>query len=171
MKARHPAKLAKLQSERNSKARTTQFVMQELEIPTKRRVANAVRLAYMSALYRNSDAFLRGEIDADQLVPAFDNSVESLTYFWRFGIRGDTTKPLTKQQKEQLRSDFPSLPQDITFNLNAPAKARIDLLEKKADKDQRQQVIEVDGATEWYEDLATLTWDEAKARYLSQVGR
>ena len=171
MKAHHPKKLEKLQSECNSKARTIHFVMQELEISTEKRSTNAVRLAYMSKLYKNSDAFLRGEITDEQLVPAFHNSVESLTYFWRFGIRGDTTKPLTKQQKKQLRSDFPSIPQDITLNLGASARARIDSLQASAERNHQASPIEIDDATEWYEDLAQLTWDEAKARFLSQVGR
>ena len=171
MKVRHPAKLEALQSERNSKARTLDFVMRELRIPIDRRMANAVRLAYMSKLYKNSDAFLRGEVSADELVPAFHNSVESLTYFWRFGIRGDTTKPLTKQQKKQLRADFPSMPQDITLNLGASARSRIDSLEETAIKRQSERVIEIGESTEWYEALAKLSWDEAKARFLSQVGR
>ncbi|MCR9126751.1 MAG: DUF4338 domain-containing protein [Rhodobacteraceae bacterium] len=38
---------------------------------------------FFSRLYTNTDAFLRGEIEASKLVPNFDNSVEALTEVWR----------------------------------------------------------------------------------------
>lgn len=175
---RYPERYAEFQKGRDSKNRMTAFVMKELGVPPSDRTSKAIRLAYMSRLYKNTDDFLKGEIGSDRLALAFDNSVASLTRFWKFGIRGDTTKKLTKAAKKQLRMDHNPLPQDITLNLAASAKTRIDSAHKDtkdhnaiASDEEKRLVIDLSNSTEWYEDLANLTWNKARKRFLSQVGR
>lgn len=48
------------------------------------------RGCYLSRLYKNTDEFLRNEIKEEDLVPAFNNSIEFLTELWKFGYFGDT---------------------------------------------------------------------------------
>lgn len=179
MRYRFPEKYRVLQQGRDSKSRMTAFVMKELDIPTSQRTSSAIRLAYMSRLYKNTDEFLKAEIGSEALVPAFDNSVDALTRFWKFGVKGDSSKKkLSKAENKQVRIDYAPLPQDITLNLMASAKSRIDAVHKKMrdhkeseNVEEATQVIELGTNAEWYEDLAKLSWSKAKKRYLSQVGR
>ena len=89
------------------------------------------------------------EIIRDQdLVPAFDNSIEALTEHWRFGHATDTTtspKHLVKEFGKDLRR---------------MTKGRVDNLYKERD-------IPTSGINvEWYEDLAEITsWEQVKKRY------
>lgn len=181
VKASHPKKYYELFEElneqgklksRDSKGRCILFALSKLGFPTERRKSKAIRLAYMSFLYKNSIQFLKNEIENNELIPAFDNTTKALVHFWKYGLRGDTTVSLSKAQKKQLREKYPSLPQDPSRNFNASAKARIDLVVHRAEENEQKYRIPTDGrSVEWYEDLATLTWDEAKAKYLDQVGR
>lgn len=157
---------------RDSKNRCVSLVMQRLGIPVIDRKSNAVRLAYMSPLYKNSADFLRGEIFENQLEPAFRNTTAELVKFWKFGIKGDTTRKLTKADKRKLKEDNPGLPGDYTRNLASSAKARTDDLFRKAKDQQVPARIPTEGpAVEWYESLAHLSWSEAKERFGKQVGR
>jgi hypothetical protein len=157
---------------RDSKNRCIAFVMQRLGIPVTDRKSNAVRLAYMSRLYINSAQFLRGEISEDQLVPAFKNTTAGLVNFWKFGIKGDTTRKMTKAGKKKLKEDNPWLPSDYTRNLASSAKARTDDLVRRAKDQKVPALIPTEGpAVEWYESLAHLSWTEARERFLKQVGR
>jgi len=71
-----------------------------------------------------------------------------------------------------MREKYAPLPQDITLNLVASARARIDNLSEEAGKSGKELAIETDSAkSDWYQDLGALSWDEARKKYLSQVGR
>ena len=181
VKRKHPHDYFRLFEEKNekgtlksrdSKNRCISLALQRLGYPTEKRKSKAIRLAYMSLLYKNSAQFLKGEISKDELVPAFDNSTKALVRFWKFGLRGDTTVKLTKTQKKELRESHPTLPQDFSRNLQASAKARVDdSVFWAKEKGANATIPTMGSAVEWYEDLATLTWAEAKAKYLDQVGR
>lgn len=60
-----------------------QFCYKQLGIDVDEFRSGHSRGIYFSRLYTNTDPFLRGEIEASELVPAFDNSVEALTDVWR----------------------------------------------------------------------------------------
>lgn len=157
---------------RDSKNRCTALVMQRLGIPVTQRDSKAERLAYFARLYKNTDAFLKGEITADQLEPAFDNSTDALVHFWRFGLKGDTTRRLPPAKKKQIQREHDIQPDLFKLNLDAPAKGRID--DRVGDAKRKGQIARIDAdsqAFDWYEDLATLSFDEAKAKYLSQIAR
>lgn len=157
---------------RDSKNRSISTVMQRLGFPTKEQKSNAVRLAYMSLLYKNSAAFLRGEITEAELEPAFLNTTDELVKFWKFGIRGDTTSKMTKAYKKSLKENNPWLPDDYTRNLASSAKARTDDLVRRAKDQQVPAQIPTQGpAVEWYESLARMNFDEAKERFLKQIAR
>lgn len=157
---------------RDSKNRCIAFVMQRLGIPVIDRKSNAVRLAYMSQLYKNSAEFLRDEISEDQLLPAFSNTTAELVKFWKFGIKGDTTRKMTKAEKKKLKEDYPSLKTDYTHNLASSAKARTDDLVRRAKDQHAPALIPTHGpAVEWYESLAHLSWSEAKVQFLKQIAR
>lgn len=157
---------------RDSKNRCIAFVMQRLGIPVTDRKSNAVRLAYMSQLFKNSAEFLRGEISEDQLVPAFKNTTAELVNFWKFGIKGDTTRKMSKAEKKKLKEDNPWLPNDYTRNLASSAKSRTDDLIRRAKDQKIPALIPTEGpAVEWYESLAHLSWSEARERFLKQIGR
>jgi hypothetical protein len=157
---------------RDSKSKCIQFVMQRLGIPISDRKSNAIRLAYMSQLYKNSADFLRGEVTEDKLIPAFFRTTDELVKFWRFGIKGDTIRKMTNAEKKKFKADNPWLPTDYTRNLASSAKARTDDRVRRAKEKQESALIPTQGpAVEWYESLAHLSWAEAKARYLKEIGR
>jgi len=159
---------------RDSKSKSISTVMQKLGIPVKDQKSNAIRLAYMSLLYKNSAEFLRDEISESELEPAFQNTTEELVHFWRFGIRGDTTRKMTKADKRKLKEDNTWIVggYDYTRNLASSAKARTDDLLRRAKDQQVPALIPTQGpAVEWYESLAQMTWDEAKERFLKQIAR
>jgi hypothetical protein len=54
--------------------------------------SNHKRGVYHSYIYKNSKQFLSGQIEENELVKAFDNDVESLTKFWKFGSLGQTNE-------------------------------------------------------------------------------
>lgn len=157
---------------RDSKSKSIKAVMQKLGIPGVEQMSNAIRLAYMSQLYKNSAEFLRGEISEAELEPAFSNTTADLVNFWKFGIRGDTTRKMTKSYKKSLKENNPWLPTDYTRNLASSAKARTDDLVRKARDQHVAALIPTQGpAVEWYESLARMSWDEAKERFLKQIAR
>ena len=107
---------------RENKRRALEFTYNRLGFKNIEFKSNHSRGVYFSRLYKNTDEFLRGEIAENQLKPAFDNSIEALTEFWRFGRVGDTTtSPL------ELTNEFGK-------DLNRGAKGRLDKQVNKNDE-------------------------------------
>jgi hypothetical protein len=74
-----------------------------------------IRGVYLSKLYKNTDEFCRGEIQESELVPAFNNSIEFLSEFWKFGFDGDT--------KSYVNPDIKNLMIKLQEELNVAHKA------------------------------------------------
>lgn len=64
-----------------------QFCYKQLSIDVEEFRSGHSRGIYFTRLYTNTDAFLRGEIEAPDLMPNFDNSVEALSNVWRIKAR------------------------------------------------------------------------------------
>lgn len=146
---------------RENKSRAIKFCYAKLGLKKDEYNSGQKRGVYRSCLYRNGDAFLRDEIEESSLIPAFDNSIEALTEFWRFGSFGDTTKiqsieSLTENNKKR---------EIKRKEMKGQVKGRVD-----ARFANRQ--IPTDGTqVDWYADLANLTWDETRTKYLSSIAR
>ncbi len=118
-----------------------------------------IRNVYFSRLYKNTDEYIQRHIAShydptvkaikkEELIPAFDNSIEALTEHWKFGFATDTTtspKSLVKQFGPDLRR----------------------LTKGRIDKNYKDKMIPVAGsAVEWYEELATFrNWEQAKKQF------
>jgi Domain of unknown function (DUF4338) len=138
---------------RENKSRALTWTYRYLGIKSKEFTSQHTRGCYFSRLYKNSDEFLRGEIEENQLIPAFDNSLEALTEFWRFGRAGDTTT-----SPEELTRKFGK-------DLNRGAKGRLDKQVNQNDE------YWIDESIEWYGDLQGLDWETVRNKYLNRVGR
>jgi len=92
-----------MNKQREAKTQALHYVYRHIGLTENEFLQNAPRGIYSSFLYKNAKEYLRGEIDEAQLIPAFDNSVEALTDFWRFGQMGDTTSLITQQYQERLK--------------------------------------------------------------------
>ena len=138
---------------RENKSRALTWTYSFLGIKSKQFKSNHTRGCYFSRLYKNTDEFLRGEIRENQLIPAFDNSIEALTEFWRFGRSGDTTT-----SPEELTKKFGK-------DLNRGAKGRLDKQVNQNDE------FWIDESIEWYGDLQGLDWQTVRNKYLNRVGR
>lgn len=118
-----------------------------------------IRNVYFSRLYKNTDEYIQKHIAShydptvkviknQDLIPAFDNSIEALTKHWKFGYATDTTtspKHLVKQYGTDIRR----------------------LTKGRIDKNYKDKSIQVSGASvEWYENLGKIkTWEQAKKQY------
>ena len=136
---------------RESKSQALPFCYRQLDI--KNYISGEKRGVYSSFLYSNAIDYLNERISADQLIPAFDNSINSLTEFWRFGSMGDTTKPTDELRKkaktaEKLR---------MKINQKGMVKGRI----ARISSPMRTE-------NDWYLPLKNLSWDEIRNKYGDQ---
>ena len=94
--------------------------------------------------------YLNGRIQKEELIPAFSNSIEDLTEFWRFGSMGDTTKPTSEIIKEKKK------PEKIRkkVQMKGQTKGRVD-----------SKTTLLPSQIEWYLDLPKMTWDEIQSKY------
>ena len=146
---------------RENKSRAIKFCYSKLGLKYKDYNSGQKRGVYRSCLFQNGDAFLRDEINESELIPAFDNSIETLTHFWRFGSFGDTTKiesskPLTENNKKR---------EIKRREMKGQVKGRVDA------KFTNRQIPTQGSQVDWYADLANLTWDETRSKYLSPTVR
>ena len=130
--------------QRDNKNRAIVFAYKQLGLAADEYRSDHTRGIYFSRLYQNSDAFLKGEISSAELTPAFDNSVEALTNYWRFGKIGDTTVNAS--------------------NRNSMTKGRI----AKLLKDQRFEKSE---KPDWYRPDAFMTFEDVKKKRWTDIGR
>ena len=129
--------------------------------------SNFQRGVYSSFLYKNSKEYLRDEIDESQLEPAFDNSIEGLTNFWRFGSMGDTTEP-----NEEMKRLINNIPKE---DIQKFEKKREQIKTKIRMKGQTKGNIDFNykdkpiplkgGRIDWYLNLHSMTWDEIQKKY------
>jgi hypothetical protein len=147
---------------RDNKSRAIQNCYTKLEITKSDYESDHKRGVYRSRLFTNTDPFLRGEINEDQLIPAFDNSVQALTDFWKFGSMGDT-RVLDAESKIKLKNDARKIANKV--RMKGMVKGQLDARDPKGH-------IPTQGArVDWYQDLGALSWQEAREKYLSEVGR
>jgi hypothetical protein len=149
---------------RENKSKAIEFVYRKLGIDSVEWVSDQKRGVYRALLYKNTDEFLRNEINEDGLEPWSDRqfSVEVLTDYWRFGEIGDT-----RNAPESLKEKEKNKPQRIEH-----AVKRLGLVKARLDRQDRSQPIPTQGGkVDWYQDLAHLTWEKVKEKYLPEVGR
>jgi len=154
---KHPEKYYRLFVEKNeknmlvtreSKSEALPFAYKQMGIENT--ISKEPRGVYSSMLYTNSVDYLNERITFEQLTPAFDNSVQALTDFWRFGSMGDTSKPT----------------EDIRKKAKTPEKIRMKIRQKGMVKGRIggfNAPMKVEN--EWYLPMKNLTWDEIRVRY------
>jgi Domain of unknown function (DUF4338) len=147
---------------RENKSRAILFCFQKLGIKKEDFLSDHKRGVYRSRLYTNTDAFLRGEITEAQLIPAFDNSVQALTEFWKFGSMGDT-KVLDTDSKSKLKNDPKKISNKV--RMKGMVKGQVDA------RDPTRQIPLQGNQVDWYQDLGTMSWQQAKEKYGLEVGR
>ncbi len=147
---------------RDNKSRAILFCYKKLGLDKTDYLSDHKRGVYRSRLYTNTDAFLRSEINEDQLVPAFDNSVEALTEFWKFGTMGDT-RVLDPDARAKLKNDPKKISNKI--RMKGMVKGQVDA------RDPARHIPTQGNQVDWYQDLGSMSWQEARAKYIDQVGR
>jgi hypothetical protein len=121
------------------------------------------RNIYFSRLYRNTDEYIQRYIQShydtsvlgmpDQnLIPAFDNSIEALTEHWRFGHATDTT------------TSKPEIVKKYGNDIRRLVKGRID-------RNFKGKIIPTSGPEiDWYESLGRIkSWELVQKRFQHQV--
>jgi len=127
--------------------------------------SNHTRGVFLSLLYQNADEFLQCKIDEKDLIPAFDNRIEVLTEFWKFGFEGDTkdSPPHPEISKHNTNNKIRH------SNKNSPAKSRLNTFVKRSLEQGMSPYIDI--VTDWYEPLSYLDWETTKEQYLEKVAR
>jgi hypothetical protein len=116
------------------------------------------RGVFLSRLYTNSDDYLQYKINDNELIPAFDNSVETLTEFWKFGFVGDTKR---NGVNPEIESKFQN---KFKFEKKSSAKQRLqNMIERGEDF--------INLTTDWYLPMSYLSWEETKEKFGDYVSR
>ena len=150
-------------------------------------VSGDIRGVYISRLYKNTDEYLRKEITDKDLIPSWNNSIEFLTEFWKFGYDGDTKsyihpeiKDLFKKEyrlektssaKRRLQSQINRFTEQQTQKINELLeknwkKTKVDAIDKLTEEFHKLDVthrLPID--YDWYVPMAKLTWAEVRERY------
>ena len=132
-------------AQRDNKNRAIEWCYKKLGLKKEDYQSGHTRGIYFARLYKNTDAFLRGEITEDKLEPAFDNSIEELTKFWAYGRRGDTGSKKSE-------------------GLKGMTKHRLDRL-------MREKTLKAQYKPNWYRSVAFKTYAETAALWGDEVGR
>lgn len=152
---------------RDAKTQFHRYVYRELEFESALK-SGFERNVYFSRLYKNTDKYIQNEVahfydpsvkqlSDDELVPAFDNSIEALTEHWRFGHATDTRKVLPAIGKNYGVKKDPLTGRD---NLRRLVKGRID-------DPKRTGLIPTSGkGVDWYEGMGSMTWEQARMQFL-----
>jgi hypothetical protein len=160
LRHRHPEKFYQFFVEKNpetgmlntreSKTVTLKFCYQKLGLRADEYNSFEPRGVYSSFLFKNSTEYLRDEIPVEQLVPAFDNSIEALTEFWRYGSMGDTTQQTDEIIKKEKK------PERIRkkIRMKGQTKGRIDSV-----------TASIPTEIDWYSNLPQMSWDEIQTKY------
>lgn len=166
MRHKHPEKYYQLYVEKNpetgmlntreSKTQALKFAYDRLGIPKETYESKEPRGVYSSFLYKNAIDFLNDRISEKQLIPAYENSVQALTEFWRFGTMGDTSRPTEEIRKKAKKPD--RIRKKV--QMKGMTKGYVDSLKNP---------IPTEGPKiDWYLDLPNLSWDEIQSRYPDQ---
>lgn len=151
-----------VKSTKDKKNRLQRFAYKELGLPVGT-VSEHKRNVYYSRIYKNSDEYIQRHINShydlnirplqvEELIPAFDNSIESLTEHWKFGYAGDTTTTPDKLRK--VYGD----------DIRRLTKGRID-------KNFKNKLIPTSGPdVDWYEILGRIkNWDLVRKKFHNQL--
>ena len=117
------------------------------------------RLVYNSYLYQNAKEYLSHRIREDELLPAFNNDIDSLVNYWKYGdiTDDDITKLKVRYQNnsERLKN---------VIRMKSGVKGHITNLQLK-------DVSLSISADDWYGEIYNKSWRYTKQRYMKQVGR
>lgn len=100
----------------------------------------------------------KSKLHNKQLTPKFDNSIDAITNFWKFGKKGDTTKiPVSVSQDTIKRRGKLNLQKDLGM-----VKGQVD-----TNTEKYKNPIQLSGkGVDTYEGLDNLTWEQIKEQYL-----
>ena len=84
------------------------------------------RLVYNAYLYKNSKEYLKNLITEEQLISSFDNSVESLVKYWKFG---DLTDSERKKLEKRYSNNTKRL--QTIIRLKTGVQGHVSLLKEK----------------------------------------
>ena len=116
------------------------------------------RGVFLSRLYTNSDDYLQYKINEEELIPSFDNSVETLTEFWKFGFVGDTKRDGVNPE---IESKFQN---KFKFEKKSSAKQRLQNMIERGDDF-------INLTTDWYLPMSYLSWEETREKFGDYVSR
>ena len=117
------------------------------------------RLVYNSFLYSNAKDFLSHRIQENELTPAFDNNVDSLVHYWKYG---DITEEDVIKLKEKHKNNIERFKNVV--RLKSGVKGHIQHL--------KSMNVSLNTPTDdWYGYFYKKSWLTMKKKYINTVGR
>jgi hypothetical protein len=117
------------------------------------------RLVYNSFIYSNASDYLNRKIEENELVPAYDNSVSTLTEYWKYGVLGKVG-----YETELLKTDMNDKRQEMKLRMKRGVLGHVEHLKK-------QNVLLIKPSDDWYGDVYQKSWKYMKTKYHEVVGR
>jgi inorganic triphosphatase YgiF len=125
------------------------------------------RGVYSSFLYTNAIDFLNEKISEKDLILAFNNSIEELTNFWKFGSMGDTTIPTEEMRAKADKATNERKEKELKrLQMKVEMKGQV---KGRMDSSRNQSLLPQKGKTiDWYLPLKDLTWEQIQNIYCDQ---
>ena len=143
---------------RNNKDAAIKYCYRYFKIKSEDVKSNYQRGVYSSFHFKNSIDFLNGKITELELTPAFDNSIEALTEYWKFGVMGDTTKPTSEMRKKEKK------PERLKRKVQIKG-----MVKGYVDKNPKNLAMRLQNEDfDWYLHLHGMSWDEIQKQYPDQ---
>jgi hypothetical protein len=117
------------------------------------------RLVYNSFLYSNASDYLNRKIEEHELVPAYDNSVNILTEYWKYGVLGKLG-----YKTELMKTDIDDKRQEMRLRMKSGVLGHVEYLKK-------QNVSLYKPTDDWYGDVYKKSWNYMKTKYSEVIGR
>ena len=116
-------------------------------------------LVYNSFIYSNASDYFNRKIEKNELVPAYDNSVSTLTEYWKYGVLGKLG-----YETELLKTDMNDKRQEMRLRMKSGVLGHVEHLKK-------QNVSLYKSTDDWYGDVYQKSWKYMKTKYHEVIGR
>jgi len=120
-------------------------------------------LVYNSFIYSNASDYFNRKIEKNELVPAYDNSVSTLTEYWKYGVLGKLG-----YETELLKTDMNDKRQEMRLRMKSVV---LGVVLGFVENLKKQNVLLIKPNDDWYGDVYQKSWKYMKTKYHDVIGR
>ena len=120
-------------------------------------------LVYNSFIYSNASDYFNRKIEKNELVPAYDKSVSTLTEYWKYGVLGKLG-----YETELLKTDMNDKRQEMRLRMKSVV---LGVVLGFVENLKKQNVLLIKPNDDWYGDVYQKSWKYMKTKYHDVIGR